>query len=310
MLKFTQMPLDRCSAQRVDSCWLLKQFEYADSRFLVINKGLSLFDEDRQPVYLCKKLVSEVALAHTVFLGKDGLQPIFAVDARYLGTRQRSEIEKGHQYVELLSASPFIDDKQASILGYAKAMVYWHANHQFCGRCGAESQSVEAGHARACSHSDCHHQSFPRTDPAVIMLVQHRFDDGVTRCLLGRQKSWPEGMYSTLAGFVDPGESLEEAVMREVREEAGVTIMDVQYLASQPWSFPSSIMLGFIATAVETELSIAADELDDARWFSRQELDDFGEWGDEKQGFKKAGKESISRYLLDYWHYDLKALGA
>jgi NAD+ diphosphatase len=143
--------------------------------------------------------------------------------------------------------------------------------------------------------------TFPRTDPAVIMLVTHTFADGVERCLLGRQAQWPEGVYSTLAGFVDPGETLERAVIREVKEEAGVEVDQVRYLASQPWPFPSSIMLGFIATAKSTDIFVEQDELEHAQWFSREELNGFAEWGDDVPGYKLTRKDSISRYLVEYW---------
>ena len=155
---------------------------------------------------------------------------------------------------------------EAALLAYARGLMYWHRRHRFCGVCGAATDSRGGGHVRRCRNADEPHEHFPRTDPAVIMLVTH--DDLEGRgpaALLGRQSRWPDGMYSTLAGFVEPGESLEEAVAREVREETGVAVADVRYQASQPWPFPSSLMLGFRARAVTTGIDVDQRELQDAR---------------------------------------------
>ena len=145
------------------------------------------------------------------------------------------------------------------------------------------------------------HQTFPRTDPAVIMVVTKTFSDGTERCLLGRQATWPKGLYSSLAGFVDPGETLEQTVIREVKEEAGITVEKAEYIASQPWPFPSSIMLGFIATASSDEISTEQDELEDAKWFSREELAQFKDWHHQGEHLKLPRADSISRYLIEYW---------
>ena len=156
----------------------------------------------------------------------------------------------------------------ASLLAYARGMAYWHERHRFCGDCGTATASRQAGHLRTCSNAACDRDHFPRTDPAVIVLVTHG-----ERALLGRQAIWPATMFSTLAGFVEPGESLEAAVAREVLEEAGVEIDGVRYASSQPWPFPSSLMLGFYAEALDEALDIDYDELETARWFSRSELE-------------------------------------
>lgn len=148
---------------------------------------------------------------------------------------------------------------------------------------------------RLCADRRCGREHFPRTDPAVIMLVTRPGPDGGA-CLMGRQKSWPEGMYSTLAGFVDPGESLEEAVAREVQEEAGITVTGVTYMASQPWPFPSSLMLGFRARAASVDIHVNPDELDDARWFTKGQIARFGELG-----LSLPRQVSIARWLVDQW---------
>jgi NAD+ diphosphatase len=170
-------------------------------------------------------------------------------------------------------------------------MTHWHATHKYCGSCGAPTESREGGHLRVCTDPDCARAHFPRTDPAVIMLVAK--DD---RCLLGRKAEWPPGRYSTLAGFVEPGESLEDAVRREVMEETGVVVSDVEYHSSQPWPFPASLMLGFFCRA-ETEVVQRNDkELEDARWFTREELRN----GNGGMGIAPR-PISIARRLIDDW---------
>src|SRR5262249_49094954 len=148
------------------------------------------------------------------------------------------------EFTDLRRVGPLLERFEGSLLAYARGITYWHQRHRFCGVCGAPTRSRDAGHVRVCLNETCKTQHFPRTDPAVIMLVH----DG-DRCLLGRQSVWPTGMHSTLAGFVEPGESLEEAVAREVREETAIEVTDVAYHSSQPWPFPSSVMLGFHARA-------------------------------------------------------------
>ena len=157
--------------------------------------------------------------------------------------------------------------EEAGLLAYARAMVLWRGRHRHCGACGAPTASENAGHLMKCSNPECGAEHFPRLDPAVIVLVS----DG-ERALLGRQPSWPPGRYSTIAGFVEPGESLEDAVAREVLEETGVAVHDVSYHSSQPWPFPSSLMLGFMAQAAPLAPIRTDDELEDARWFTREEV--------------------------------------
>jgi NAD+ diphosphatase len=156
---------------------------------------------------------------------------------------------------------------EAGLLAYARAMVHWQSHNRYCGRCAHPMLAVQGGHVMQCSNPTCAHQQFPRLDPAVIVLVT----DG-ERALLGRQPAWPPGRYSTIAGFVEPGESLEDAVAREVREETGVVVDEVIYHSSQPWPFPSSLMLGFSAHAARTAIDLSDQELEDAAWFTRAQL--------------------------------------
>jgi NAD+ diphosphatase len=157
--------------------------------------------------------------------------------------------------------------QEAGILAYARGMTYWRHRHRFCGVCGAPNESASAGHVMRCTNAACATDHFPRLDPAIIVLVS----DGA-RALLGRQSTWPEGRYSTIAGFVEPGESLEDAVAREVLEETGVHVSEADYHSSQPWPFPASLMIGFSARADGAQIPRADEELEDVRWFSRADI--------------------------------------
>jgi NAD+ diphosphatase len=195
------------------------------------------------------------------------------------------------RFQELRAAAPMLGGPDAALLAYAKGLTHWHSRHRFCGVCGHATRSEEAGHVRRCTDPACATSHFPRTDPAVIMLVT----DG-ERCLLGRQAAWQKGMYSTLAGFVEPGESLEEAVAREVFEEAGVRVGRVHYHSSQPWPFPASLMIGFHAEASDPRIVLDDDELTDARWFTRAQVR-----APAAHGFTIPGPDSIARRLIDDW---------
>ncbi len=191
---------------------------------------------------------------------------------------------------ELRPLAPLLQPDAASLLAYARALSLWKSRHRHCGVCGAPNLPARAGHVMRCSRAGCGTESFPRLDPAIIVLVT---DESGERALLGRQASWPEGRYSTIAGFVEPGESLEDAVIREVEEETGVQVGEVEYVASQPWPFPSSLMLGFRAVARTHDITLRDGELEDARWFTRADL----EAG--RPALPPAG--AISARLIDAW---------
>ena len=176
-------------------------------------------------------------------------------------------LDTNAQFMDLRTVAGVLARDQGGILAYARAMVLWRERHRFCGRCGTPTASTQAGHVLLCTNTECRHQQFPRTDPAVIVLVT----DG-ERALLGRQAAWPAGRYSTIAGFVEPGESLEDGVRREVMEETGIPVGTVEYHSSQPWPFPSSLMLGFTAYATGTEIRQIDDELEDVRWLTRAQI--------------------------------------
>ena len=207
------------------------------------------------------------AIQAPTLLGTDGKRYFFAVS---INDSQREDILVLHpeaQFIDLRRASVDMDAKHAGVLAYAKALHYWQHRHGFCGACGHPNRLLSAGHKLICSNEECARQSFPRIDPAIIVLVTHG-----DACLLGRNANWPPKHFSTLAGFVEPGESLEDAVIREVFEEAHVRLKEIRYVSSQPWPFPASAMCGFYAEAENRECA-PSEELEDVRWFTVSELE-------------------------------------
>lgn len=199
----------------------------------------------------------------------------------------------------LWQALATLDPDELATYGGARALVDWHARHRFCARCGAPTRLAKGGWQRNCSSEACRAEHFPRVDPVTIMLVEHEGN-----LLLGRQPRFPAGNYSALAGFVEPGETIEEAVAREVLEEAGVRVRDVRYVASQPWPFPSSLMIGCHALTDEPALTIDRTELEDARWFTRAEVEDAvvaAGRNEPGEAFRAPGRHAIANALLRWW---------
>ncbi len=227
----------------------------------------------------------------------------FSVEYSTLEQDQISGLPEQAEFVDLRVAGPGLPADEAAILAYARALSFWQNTSNFCSNCGQPNNLINAGHVQRCSNEGCNKDEFPRTDPAVIMLVTNN-DPKDPKCLLGRSIAWPQGVYSTLAGFVEPGETLEGAVIREVKEESNIDVTEVEYVASQPWPFPRSIMLGFRATAHSFELEIDPAELDDAQWFTRDELLKFGVWGEDSDNLKLPRPDSIARFLIDSWIKD------
>jgi NAD+ diphosphatase len=209
-------------------------------------------------------LVAAAQEAQLVLLGWFRAAHCVLVD---LPAQRAAAAPAGTAFEELRPLAPELDADEAGLLAYARAMSVWRSRQRHCGVCGAPTLAGRAGHVLVCSHAPCAHEFFPRIDPAIIVLVS----DG-ERALLGRQASWPVRRYSTIAGFVEPGESLEDAVVREVAEETGVSVSAVRYDSSQPWPFPSSLMLGFQARAAAGSPVRVSGELEDARWFTRAQL--------------------------------------
>jgi NAD+ diphosphatase len=228
--------------------------------------------------------IDEAPEGEWLFLGLKGDQRYAAV----MVDRVPDELEPA----SLRMIGPSIDPGEASLAVHAVGIARWHQTHRFCARCGAATDVADAGHVRICPVCQAHH--FPRTDPAVIMLIT----DDQDRALLGRQPVWPEGRFSTLAGFVEPGETLGDAVRREVMEEVGVPVGDVTYAASQPWPFPSSLMLGFFGRALSYDIKVDQNEIAEARWFTRDEVTELTASGE----LLLPPDVSISRWLLEQWH--------
>ncbi len=312
-IRYTGGDLDRANERRKDAAWITAQLKSPDSHIFPLWQDLNLIDglDLVSPQQGAPKAVifSAVDAGHlvdganeVVFLGLRQGRAVFCADLPH-GDEESAHASAGRgQFIDLRQAGPVINANDAALLAYARGLLYWHRQHKYCGRCGAETRSHDGGHMRMCSNSDCAHPTFPRTDPAVIMLVESRPVMGPPpRCLLGNHSKWAIGNFSTLAGFVEPGETLEEAVIREVGEEVGVVVENVRYQASQPWPFPSSIMLGYWATAVTEEINIDDDEIQDAQWFTAEEIRGFGDWGDMDFPNRLPRKDSISRYLIDTW---------
>ncbi len=248
---FAGEALDRAGPHRRDEAWLAARLAEPATRVVAASEAGVIVAGDRPRMFAVDELPEGLEL---VLLGVDGDgHAVFAGDP---GDELPGE-RRG-----LRDLAPVLSQAEGGMVAHAVGLLNWHRRHRFCANCGAPTAAREAGHVRVCPV--CGAQHHPRTDPVVIMLVT----DG-DRALLGRQASWPTGRYSALAGFVEPGESLEEAVAREVREEAGVWVTDVRYRSSQPWPFPTSLMLGFTARWARGEPAVRDDELEDVGWFTR-----------------------------------------
>ncbi|ASJ76535.1 NADH pyrophosphatase [Granulosicoccus antarcticus IMCC3135] len=315
---YTHSTLDRADHLRKDDAQIESLRAHRDARLVPVwhlQTMVAKVSDTILPQALLLSADCPLPEGQTVFLGLQGTSPIFAVDVSTLDENQRDaladkSITRSGQalpgvFADLRLAGPSLPEDDGSLLAYARGLMYWNSTARFCESCGNALVSSNAGHTRTCSNHDCTFIAFPRTDPAVIMLVSHTPDgDGEPVCLLGRSPAWPEGVFSTLAGFVEAGESLENAVRREVMEEASIKVGEVRYIASQPWPFPRSIMLGFEAVATSTEINCDTLELADAQWFTRKQLAGFDNWGDESDNFKLPRKDSIARFLIDRWMKD------
>ena len=263
--------LDRAHLRRQDAGWLAERLRDPDTLVLPVAGTDVPVGEDDPPRAAFLDAPRAMALADPAsppsFLGLEDGRAVFALDVSAVPECDRARALGPVRLAALREVGALVPQPDGGLLAYASGILAWHATHRFCARCGAPSVPADGGHLRICTREGCAAKHFPRTDPVVIMLVT----DG-ERCLLGRQAVWPPHRYSCLAGYVEPGESLEDAVAREVREEAGVEVGRVSYRHSQPWPFPSSLMLGFTAEYAGGELAFDDDELEDVRWFEREEL--------------------------------------
>jgi NAD+ diphosphatase len=285
--------LDRATVHRRNADWLARQLAAPGSRLLPVWRGQSLIREAEAPaaatlpVAETRSLIEEAR--EIALLGLIDGAAYFAID---LSHREAPPTLPQARFADLRSVGAVLARDEGGLLAYARGLMHWHLRHRFCGVCGSPTESREAGHMRRCTNPACAAEHHPRTDPAVIMRVEHQ-----GRILLGRQKQWPAGMHSVLAGFVEPGETLEDAVRREVAEEAGLRLTEVAYHSSQPWPFPASIMLGFTAVAADAAIEVDHEELETARWYSRAEL----LASPENEIFRLPRRDSIARRLVDDW---------
>lgn len=304
---FADGQLDRLALRREDQAWLGERLRDPASCLLALHglRHLVSCAEPPQPVHVALDELAECLLEHAdvlLLLGVDPQTPgtiymAAALPETELALANELAESAAGRWRELRDLGPLLDPAAAGMLCHARALTHWHRRHRFCSDCGAPTVSVAAGHRRNCTALACGALHFPRTDSAVIVLVTHG-EGGDERCLLGRQSGWPSGMYSSLAGFLEPGESLEACVRRELFEEAGVSVNDIRYRSSQPWPFPASLMLGFTARATSTEITLHDDELEDARWFTRDEL---------RAGYlagelRVPSSVSIARRLVEEWY--------
>lgn len=267
---FTSVRLDRLAESRDDPEWLAGALASPRAHFVPLWRGLNLLAErsgEQVAVYLKPdELPLQIAAGTPTLLGADEKRIYFALP---LNGQQKDEVLKRHdgaEFLDLRMASIDMDTKHAGVLAYAKALLYWQYRHAHCGVCGHANRLESAGHKLVCGNSRCGRESFPRIDPAIIVLVTQG-----DACLLGRNSRWPPKRFSALAGFVEPGESLEDAVAREVDEEAHVDLQDIRYVSSQPWPFPASAMCGFYAEAASRDCEVS-DEMEELRWVNPEQL--------------------------------------
>lgn len=286
---FVAGALDRFGELREDAGWLRTRFDDDLARVIVLRGSREVLLAQPEPRLLSIPLPllrERFEFERFVYLGEQDAHTLFALTLR---DEEHAEFLAIHSAVaaELRAAAMNLPPHEAGLAAFASSLAYWQSRSRHCGVCGAHTLFSAGGHRALCSNAACGAAFFPRTDPCVIMLVH----DG-ERALLGRQPSWPEGRYSTLAGFVEPGETLEDAVRRETFEESGVRVGDCRYVGSQPWPFPASLMLGFMAQAASQDIRIGR-EMADVRWFTRAEL--------AGGAVKLSPRFSISRHLIDTW---------
>lgn len=264
--RFTAVRLNREVELRDDADWVAETLVKPDTRLVPLWRSRSLLERRADgtiATYLSPTELTEPdRIQPPTLLGSDGIREYFAVSVT---DTQKDSILAGFPdacFADLRRASIDMAAKHAGILAYARALHYWQHRHAFCGVCGDPNLLRSSGHRMMCSNEECARESYPRIDPAIIVLVTHK-----DSCLLGRNAKWPARQFSTLAGFVEPGESLEDAVVREVYEEVQLHLEDIRYVSSQPWPFPASAMCGFYAEATDRNNG-SSEEVDEARWFT------------------------------------------
>jgi NAD+ diphosphatase len=302
MIPFAGNPLNRASEKRIDTNWIESKRSDPSSLVLPMWRLEPFLLEPKKsgsPIelgLLRPGIADSLAGAEApcIFLGLDGERAVFALDVSAAGDPANVGPLAGLGYFrEARAAAQMASIRDAAIIAQAKALIDWHQRHGFCPRCGAPTKLVDAGYRRLCGK--CKAEHFPRVDPVVIMLATH-----AEACLVGRGKQFPPGMFSALAGFIEPGETIEEAVRRELMEEASVKVGDVTYYATQPWPFPSSLMIGCFAKAESRYAKADDNEIAEVRWIERSVVRELIE-GKQREGMRVPPPIAIAHHLIKTW---------
>jgi len=299
---FAGSPVNRMGNERRNKDWLRQKMDDPNTGFLPLwqLRALMMPGEILRISWCQKQEVMPfiTAGATVVFLGQINGIPHFTVDVSASSDQKaNAPLQDYGKWIDIRSAAASCSGPDAAILAQSRSMLDWHARHGFCSVCGQPSRLGEGGYNRKCTDDDCAAMHFPRTDPVSIMLVL----DDEDNCLLGRQKFFAPNSYSALAGFMEPGETVEETVRREVFEEVGIRVGGVRYIFSQPWPFPSSLMMGCFAQAETSEIDLDPDELEEARWFTRPQIREMvGNWEDQSK-LRMPAPLAIAHQLAAAW---------
>jgi NAD+ diphosphatase len=292
-LYYAGLDLDRAGLRRSDPAWLQAQRESPDLRLIPLWSDECLIRAG-VPVVLEAGQADALMSHEPVFLGLSADRPVFAADLSGLDRATALTVAGAEDAADVRALIAAVSQTEAGLLAYARGLLHWQRRQRFCGSCGGRCETRDGGHVRACT--DCGTVHFPKIEPAIIVLVE--LPGEPRRCLLGRHQGSGPGRYSTLAGFVEIGESLEDAVRREVAEEAGVAVGPVRYQGSQAWPFPAGIMIGFRAVAESAAISVDQAELVDARWFTPAEVR--ARIAD-PEAVPPYRRDSIGRALIEAW---------
>lgn len=295
---FAGNPLNRASERRGDEAWLAEKLGSADSLAVVVWNGRPLVEPAEgggfQLAYIPARMADKMTggMERLLFMGLWKETAVWAVDLEGGADPAEGELQGLGKFEDLRQVALRLPDAEAAIAATAKQMFEWRRRHRHCATCGAQSIVVDGGWKRRCPACEAEH--FPRTDPVVIMLPFHG-----ERCMLGRQAAWPRGMFSALAGFLEPGESIEEACARELMEEAGLKTAEVKYHSTQPWPYPSSLMIGLIAEVEDDQAAPDQTELSEVKWFTREEARRL--LAGEYDGATAPGRMAIAHQLIKAW---------
>ncbi|GAB6052660.1 hypothetical protein JCM17960_14800 [Magnetospira thiophila] len=301
-LTYDTFDLDRAATDRKSADWIAARLHARSSFLIPVWRDHNLIlpaDAPSRPSAVTLTGDHARGTLHmardVTFLGQKDGHAWFAADLSDHELFDLTPLMGRAEFMDLRSCGAFMDPFEAGLLAYARGMLYWHRRQRHCGACGHLTEAREGGHVRCCTNPDCGIEHFPRTDPAVLVLITRSGPDGGA-CLLARQPTWPAKMYSCLAGFLEMGESLEACARREVMEEVGLEIEDVNYVQSQPWPFPASLMVGLTARARTVRLTVDHSELESARWVTRRQFDDL-----KALNIALPRRDTMARHLVERW---------